>query len=483
MKSNASLVYNCFLVVGDFLSLLLAFVAAYILRVTIDHHQLSHSVHAITYLDAFLLILPFWILIFALTGLYNNSIYENRFSEAGRLFMDSLIGILFVIGYGYSFNKVIFPAHLVALYGLIFSFVLLLLFRNLARYGRGVLFSYDIGITNILLVGDTKATHELVASLHNHRLSGYRIVGLVGPTKHKDDSDFTDIPIFKSYREANDKLGAKTINSILQTQLYADEDLNKEILEFAQTHHIGYRFTPGNSELFIGNLDVELFRSAMPVIAVHQTPLFGWGRVVKRTFDIIVGGIMLLIALPFILLISILVKLFGGSGSVFYRQTRLTRFDQRFKVYKFRTMKKEYSTGITPEEAFELMGKPELSKIYRENGDYIPNDPRITRIGRFLRSTSLDELPQLFNVFMGDISLVGPRALIPEELSEYGKRHSILSVKSGLTGLAQVSGRRDIGFDERRQLDIYYVQNWSFWLDCVILLKTVRVVLGNKGAK
>lgn len=130
-----------------------------------------------------------------------------------------------------------------------------------------------------------------------------------------------------------------------------------------------------------------------------------------------------------------------------------------------------------------MMGRPELSKIYRENGDYLPKDPRNTAFGRFLRASSLDELPQLFNVIKGDLSLVGPRALIPQELDVYAKKHTILSVKSGLTGLAQVSGRRDISFEERRKLDLYYVQNWSFWLDIMILFKTIRVVLDRTGAK
>jgi lipopolysaccharide/colanic/teichoic acid biosynthesis glycosyltransferase len=114
---------------------------------------------------------------------------------------------------------------------------------------------------------------------------------------------------------------------------------------------------------------------------------------------------------------------------------------------------------------------------FRANSDYLKNDPRFTRLGLFMRKTSLDELPQLFNVVKGDLSLVGPRTLVPEELSSYDKRHMILSVKSGITGLAQVSGRRDISFEERRKLDVYYVQNWSFWLDLVILAKTVRVIL------
>ncbi len=129
------------------------------------------------------------------------------------------------------------------------------------------------------------------------------------------------------------------------------------------------------------------------------------------------------------------------------------------------------------------MGKSNLIKKYRDGGDQIKNDPRVTKVGRFLRATSLDELPQLFNVLRGDISLVGPRALVPGELRHYGDRSLLLSVKSGLTGLAQVSGRRDISFSERRALDIYYIQNWSLWLDFRILLRTIGAVLLRKGAK
>jgi undecaprenyl-phosphate galactose phosphotransferase len=181
------------------------------------------------------------------------------------------------------------------------------------------------------------------------------------------------------------------------------------------------------------------------------------------------------------LAIALVIKLSGG-GSVFFRQIRLTRFNHRFRVFKFHTQYAKYD-GTTPEEAFAMMGKPELATAYRANGDYLARDPRITPVGRFLRASSLDELPQLLNVVKGDLSLVGPRALIPQELAAYKKRHTILSVKSGLTGLAQISGRRDIDFEERRKLDVYYVQNWSLWFDMVILLKTVRTVLSRSGAK
>jgi lipopolysaccharide/colanic/teichoic acid biosynthesis glycosyltransferase len=169
-------------------------------------------------------------------------------------------------------------------------------------------------------------------------------------------------------------------------------------------------------------------------------------------------------------------------GKAFFSQNRLTRNDQIFHLFKFQTVRKDLN-GLTPEEAFKKIGKPELIKQYRDNGDFLPNDPRYGAWAKFLRKTSLDELPQLWNVFRGDISLVGPRALIPEELNGYHQKHVILTVKSGLTGLAQISGRRDLPWEQRRKLDIYYVQNWSFALDIQILLTTGWQVLTGRGAQ
>lgn len=481
MKSNASLIYSLFLVVGDFLALVAAFIGAYALRGTLSSVPVAHPIPATTYLGVFLTLLPFWILIFGLLGLYQSSIQEKRFNELGRLLIGSFIGLLFVISYGYAVNKTIFPARLVPVYGFILAFLFLVIFRNLARTIRAFLYRYDVGITNILIVGNTKIATELVTSLSDTKISGYRIVGIVGNKSHTPER-FPDIPVFDSFAEAVKHLRLSDIHSIVQTELYAQHDKNNEVLGFAQTKHIAYRFVPGNSELFVGNIAVELFRSQIPVIAVHQTALIGWGRIVKRLTDIIIGGIALIIAIPFMLLIGLVIKLFDPKGSVLFKDKRLTRFGGMTKIYKFRTHKKIY-TNMTPEAAFTKMGHPELIKVYRGGGDHIPNDPRISRIGRFLRRTSLDELPQLINIIKGDISLVGPRALQPHELEKHDKKDLILAVKSGLTGLAQVSGRRDISFEERRKLDLYYVQNWSLWLDLVILVKTIRVVFGRIGAK
>jgi exopolysaccharide biosynthesis polyprenyl glycosylphosphotransferase len=465
--------------VGDFLALIAGFAVAYAIRGPLSDVPVAKPIPVSEYIDIFFLLVPFWILIFGLLGLYSNSIQEQRFRELGRLLVGAFIGLLFVVGYGYITDKVIFPARLVPVYGFVLAFLFLVIFRNVAREARAYLYRYDVGITNVLIVGNTKVAREMVDSLADWRISGYRIVGVVGNKAHTTEH-FSHIPVFEDFEQAARKLNPVDIRSIVQPGLCANHERNNDLLEFAQTHHIAYRFIPGNSEMFVGNIEVELFRSQLPVISVHQTPLFGWGRFVKRVFDLLFGGLLLILASPFILAIAIL-NLFSGGGGIFFRQSRLTRFNQEFKVYKFRTQYKKYD-GTTPEEAFAMMGKPELAKKYRSNGDFLKKDPRVTGFGRFLRKTSLDELPQLINVVKGDLSLVGPRALIPEELSIYEKKHAILSVKSGLTGLAQVSGRRSIDVNERRQLDVFYVQNWSFWLDVVIRIKTVRVVLSGRGA-
>lgn len=479
MKNNASLIYNFCLVVGDALAITVAFSIAYVLRVTLNHEPLSASVQAHSYLTILVSLLPFWILIFALLGLYNLRIYEKRFSEFGRLLVGSFIGILFVISYSYFTDTAIFPARLVTVYGFGLAFFFVLLFRTVARGMRRQLFGYGVAINNVLLVGDTKTTHRLIEALANTKVTGYKVLGVVGGVKHplKKHADYKQ---YENFGAAVAHLRDKQLHTIIQTELYASSDTNDEILTYAQEHHAAYRFVPGNSELFVGKIEVDLFH-AVPIIAVHQTALIGWGRVVKRLTDLLLGGLLLIAAAPFMLLIAIAVKLTDG-GPVFFRQERLSRFNTKVNIFKFRSMKPKYN-NMPPEEAFESMGRPELLDEYRKKGDSLLSDPRCTAVGRFIRRASLDELPQLINVVRGDISLVGPRAILAYEMEQSAQKNLILSVKSGLTGLAQISGVRDLSFSERRKLDLYYVQNWSFGSDLVIIAKTFWVVLFHKGTR
>ncbi len=468
MKSNATLVYNVFLVVGDFLALAAAFASAFIIRAN-SATPVAHPIHGTTYLGIFLALFPFWILIFALFGLYNDNIYERRFSELGRLLIGSFFGLLFVVFWNFLSVNPIFPAKLVPIYGFGLGFVFLVVFRNIARLIRTELFGFGVGLTRVLVVGDTAITTELVDSLANSRLSGYEVVGIVGGREHKLAVAY---PSFKTFLEST---RARNLHGIIQTELYKDEARNRELLDYAQMNHVGYRFIPGNTELFVGNIDVELFRNSIPVIAVRQTPLFGWGRVVKRLFDLIAGLLLLAVTSPLWLLVAVAVKINDPSGPVFYSTERLTRFGTSIKILKFRSMYWKYC--VPTDESFGRLGRPDLLKKYRENGDYLEHDPRVTPVGHFIRAATLDELPQILSIVKGDLSLVGPRALDKAELERYDKKNLILSVKSGLTSLALVSGREAIDFEERRKLDIYYVQNWNFWLDMMILLKTLRVLL------
>jgi exopolysaccharide biosynthesis polyprenyl glycosylphosphotransferase len=478
MKNNASLVYNFCLMLGDALAIAVAFTIAYILRVSLDHQPVSSAVGSHTYITVLASLIPFWILIFGLLGLYNSRIYDKRFSELGRLLVGSFIGILFVISYSYLTNTAIFPARLVTIYGFALAFLCVFLFRTIARGTRRSLFSYGVGINNILLVGDTNTTQRMIDALSETKISGYRILGVVGGVKHTLHKD-RHYHKYKNFSEAIQHLSNKQLHTIMQTELYADNATNDEILTYAQENHVAYRFVPGNSELFVGKIEVDLFHS-VPIIAVHQTALIGWGRVVKRLTDFFLGGLFLVIASPFMVLIAIAVKFSGGP--VFFRQERLSRYNTVVNIFKFRSLKQEYN-GLDPRDAFHKMGRPELYEKYKSNNDWLQNDPRFTRVGRYIRRASLDELPQLFNVVRGDISLVGPRALISSELDQSDQKNLILSVKSGLTGLAQISGVRDLSFEERRALDLFYVQNWSFWGDMVILAKTFSVVLFHKGTR
>lgn len=476
MKSNSSLIYNLCLVVGDFLALVAAFMGGYAIRAR-SHVPVAHPIPSHTYIDVFLAVLPFWILIFALLGLYNSNIYEKRFSELPRLLVGSFIGLTFVIFWNFVSIKPIFPAKLVPIYGFVLAFILLLVFRNLARFVRGQLFGFRVGLSRVLIVGNTKVSRELVDSLIDSRRSGYKVVGVVGGKLALGSHNLSVYSRFSQFLEAHPNAN---LHAIIQTELYADEARNAEILTYSQEHHISYRFVPGNTELFVGNVNVELFLSSTPVITVRQTALFGWGRIVKRLFDFVISSLLIVILSPLLLLIAIAIKLSGGGGPVFFRQVRLTRYNHEFRVFKFRTQGAQFGKG-TPEDDFALLGRPELAREFRANGNFLLHDPRITKVGQFLRATSLDELPQLLNVWKGELSLVGPRALIPADLAEYKKRHTILSVKSGMTGLAQVSGRNNIPVDERRKLDLYYAQNWTFWLDITILLKTFKSIFSNES--
>lgn len=476
MKNNASVTYAFLLLLGDFVALLAAFSIAYVLRVTLDPRPLIAQVGAVEYLKVWVLITPLWLCIFALLGLYKRSVYEYRLREIGGLFIGSCLGIMSVITYEFATKAVIFPARLVAVYGLILAFLFLLLERTILRVGRMVMWRYGYGVNNILLIGDGAVAQNFVKSMDKPERTGYKIVALVS----KSNNAIYSGQRFETTSEALEQLPSLNVNTVLLTGLTSESKLAETVLAASLANHCAFKFVPTHDGILSNKVEVELFQS-LPVVSVHQTALTGWGRIAKRLFDIAASLAGIILLSPLFIIIAVLVRL-SDWGPAIFKQKRLSRFNNTINIYKFRSMKMKYS-GLLPEEGFAKMGKPELAVKYRANGDFLKNDPRVTKLGNFLRKTSLDELPQLFNILKGDISLVGPRALVPRELANYPFKNLLLSVKSGLTGLAQTSGRKDISFDERRALDLYYVQNWSFWLDVKIIFRTILDVLGGRGAK
>lgn len=478
MPSKNTKFYSLILVLIDIAMLLIAFGLAYVVRVQYDDRPLVADVYALDYLQASLVIIPLWIVIFASLGLYGSGTYNRRLVEWSKLALGAFIGILIVIGWEYVSQKFIFPARLVAAYAFFGSFVLLVFGREILRLTRGALFRFGRGISRVLIVGNSPATKDIASNLANTAKSGYKIVAIAGPQKVIPRG--LDIEHFSSIESALEKIDDLRITTIIQTDLYDSSERNQLILSAAQNRHITYSFIPGEPEFYSGKNTVDVFLG-YPMISVSQTPLIGWGDIVKRWFDVFVAVILLAILSPVFLVISVLQKILN-PGPIYYRNRRLTRRAQPFGMYKFRSMSPKYGKKDAVQDFIE-MGRPDLADEYRKTRKILSQpDPRITPFGHFLRKTSLDELPQLFNVLRGELSLVGPRPIEPVELPRYKDRGPLLlSVRSGITGLWQVSGRNDLPFDTRVELELYYAQNWSFWLDLKILLKTPRALLARRG--
>jgi exopolysaccharide biosynthesis polyprenyl glycosylphosphotransferase len=478
MPSKNTKFYSLILIIADFIVLLLAFTAAYILRVQYDPRPLVSEVYAYDYFLSFLAITPFWILVFAALGLYHASTYNRRLVEWSKIAIGSFIGILLVIGWQYVTDSLLFPARLVAVYALIISFLLILITREALRVTRSLLFHFGRGTSRVLIIGDSAATRDIADNLSETHRSGYKIVAIAGPKKVIPPG--LDVVRFSSVEAALEKIKELHISTIIQTDLYDSSERNQRILGAAQASHISYNFIPGEAEFYAGKNTVDVFLG-YPMISVSQTPLIGWGAIAKQIFDGIVSSILIILLSPLYLTIIILQAIFN-PGPIFYVSDRLSQFSKPIGLIKFRSMGAKYGKKDAAIE-FREMGRKDLAIEYEKHRKVI-DDPRITKFGQFLRVTSLDELPQLINVFRGDLSLVGPRPILPQEVKLAKGRTALLhSVKSGVTGLWQVSGRSNLSFDERIELELFYAQNWTFWLDIKILFKTVGVVLRKKGAK
>lgn len=410
--------------------------------------------------------------VFILFGLYQLKNTESGFHESRNVVKHSLVWVMLVMSY-FFITREIFFSRLVLIFGAILSILFIVIARFTLRAIERLLLNADIGRRRVILIGANKISLKIAASLKKD--PHFTVVGYLA----EGSARIPDLKFLGSLKELQRMVRKNDIESIIQTnqELSALED--REILNFCQESHLEYRFIPDILEVERSNIEVETL-GGFPLIHLKPTPLDGWGRIYKRTADILLSGLGLTLLSPLFLLIALGIKI-DSKGPVFFSKLedgtpayRIGQTGKKFKFYKFRSMKHN-THHLRSTMAAQSHRKGPLMKI--------KNDPRITRFGQLLRKTSFDELPNLWNVLKGDMSLVGPRPHLPEEVENYERRHHfLLTIKPGITGLSQISGRSDLDFEEEARLDTTYIKHWSPWLDLKILIKTFLVVLKGKAA-
>lgn len=486
MRKRSELIFSFLLLPIDFIAILGSFIAAYAIRVKFEGRPVAYPLGIEFFIQIFLLIIPIWILIFALSGLYNQSNLRSRIEELGKIFVGVSGGVMFMIVVDFVSRQPVFPSKAMPIYAYGIALVAVALGRELVRGLQRGLFRRGVGVHRTVVVGSGPIAQRIVANLTATKRSGYAIVGGLDSAKGAQRR-MGDVRIDHSLTNLLNRLGGPDkIDEIIQADSAMDGDAILELVQFANEHHIAYRFVPNQFGLFATQSELGTV-GGMPMVSLKRTPLEGWGRIIKALFDATATTLGLILLSPLLLLTAIAVKLSDPAGPILFKQERLKRTGESFCMYKFRTMKWRFNNdpefaGKTPDQIFAKLGRQDLVEEFQRD-QKVRHDPRVTAIGGFLRRMSIDELPQLFNVLRGDVSLVGPRPVVKEELVKFGKNQSkILTLKPGITGLWQISGRNDLSYQERVRMNVYYVENWSLWLDIKILVQTLWILVTQRGA-
>lgn len=466
---RSDLIFTAILLPVDFLMLVLAGLVAYFLRTSQLISQWRPVLFNINlpferYFELTLMVSLFWLVIFALAGLYKIKRTNKTVEEFFQIVIASSAGLMAIIIYIFI-KREWFDSRFIILsawsLAIIFVFLARVLIRKLQQYS---IIKYGLGVEKIVIIGSDKMTKNLIQEIENLPELGFKIMVQIPSL---------DIPSIKEAVENSE------IDQILLGNINYPNEKILELIDFCQEKRIDFKFIPNLFQTLTANLEIETLLAA-PIIELKRTALDGWGKIIKRLIDIFGSIFCLIIFMPLMAIIALVIKL-DSFGPVIYKNERVGPRDN-FKLFKFRTMYLEYCTGqgySYHQQATIYEDKLAQEQSLRKGPVFkIINDPRRTKVGRFLERTSLDELPQFFNVLKGEMSLVGPRPHMPKEVVRYKKHHyQVFNIKSGITGPAQISGRSDIDFDEEVKLDAYYIEHWSLKLDLKILLKTPFVVL------
>ena len=463
------------LVMSDLIMILISLHLAYIVRfqLSIPIFQLDVAPSFDYYRKVQLIFVPVLLIIFALRGLYIQNNLLGGTKEYADLFGGVSIGILFVITTGF-----IIPEFVLARGWLLSAWVLVFFFCTLGRFTlrRLVYWVRRKGLTlkPALIVGANDEGRLLAQQLSNNKASGFKIMGFIDELDQVNQDIGDGLRCLGRVENIEAIVDAYGIEEIIlaSNAISSKDNLLSIFKRFGVRNDLSLRFSTGLYEIITTGVTVNSY-AYVPLVKINPVRLTGPDKVVKKFFDFILTIPGLILISPLLLLIAILIKI-DSPGPILFRRRVLGVNGKEFDAYKFRTM------FVNGDEILERY--PELKAKLSEDHK-IKNDPRITRIGKLLRKFSLDELPQLINVLKGDMSLVGPRMISPAEIKKFDQWDiNLLTVRPGITGLWQVSGRSDISYDERVRLDMYYIRNWNIWIDVQILFQTIPAVLKCRGA-
>jgi exopolysaccharide biosynthesis polyprenyl glycosylphosphotransferase len=410
--------------------------------------------------------------IYKLNGVYDQPRGASWFDEVSRLFSGTATAIIVMVFVIVFLFQPLFYSRLIFFYAGVLITILLSVGRLAKRMARDYLRRKGLGVDRLLIVGAGEVGRTVMRHVVAQPSLGYHVVGFVDDDPDKGS---TDIGRFKA-------LGSTANIPRLVKELVVDEAIitlpwmyHRKIVSIiaqCEREQVRVRIVPDMFQMTLSHLDVEDL-GGIPMIGVREISISRGEMLYKRVLDVIISSLGLILLLPFFALIAVLIRL-DSPGAAFFSQIRVGKGEKLFACYKFRSMRH----GADAE-------KDELLALNEADGPIfkIREDPRITRVGRVLRRTSLDELPQLFNVLRGHMSIVGPRPAPPSEVQRYQAWHKRrLEVAPGLTGLWQVSGRSELSFDEMVLLDLYYIENWSPLLDLQIMLRTFPKMISGEGA-
>lgn len=456
----------------DYLMLILAAFTAYSLRfakITTAIRPVIFNLPWEKYWPLVLIVAGGWIVIFAISGLYNTNPNRKLTSELNRVFFACATGFAAITIYVFfTFQK--FDSRFLVLASWVLAVIYVSAGRIMLRLLKILCYRLGLGLRRTVIVGSDEVEEQILNTLNSSSHLGYKIIA--------------QIPNFNL--EKLKSLKKSGTDEIIFTNPKSREEEALQTIDFANENHITFKYSADLFATVSSNMAISTI-AGIPIIELRRTRLGGWGGILKRIVDIVGSIFLIIIFSPVFLITSIIIWVESGAP-IIYKNERVGQEGEKFLTLKFRSMYQKYCTG----EQFGKNGQDALKiekKLIEEKSEKkgpvykIKNDPRITPFGRFIRRFSVDELPQFINVLKGEMSLVGPRPHQVREVNKYEKWHkTVLAIKPGITGITQISGRSNLSFDEEARLDIFYIEHWSLLTDLVILIKTPFIVLRKTGS-